>query len=213
MCARCANRRAIYSRAPHRSGNTMARSATRRRVLQWCLTGSTVGVGGCIGAFESGSSGTSQFDSATAQDAVRGWRDTTLTDVRTGRPFTISELAETPVYLEFFAAWCPVCTRQQRHLRGLKERVGAKVRLVSLNTDPNEDADRIREYRRTHGFDWQFAVVPAPMSRALKDEFGTIVVVPSQTPVAVVCPDETAQLLPRGVLTVDHLEAQLTTDC
>jgi thiol-disulfide isomerase/thioredoxin len=118
------------------------------------------------------------------------WRSMELTPVRGGDPFTVDGF-DRPVVLETFAVWCPKCERQQRRLQNL----GDSVVVVSINTDPNEDAAKVRAHAENKGFDWRFAVAPPEMSRALIDAFGPTVTNAPSTPVIVACQDGSAEFL------------------
>ena len=53
-------------------------------------------------------------EESTAAEPAVAWLATELTDVATGETFTLAEFAGTPVLLESFAVWCPICTNQQK---------------------------------------------------------------------------------------------------
>lgn len=166
------------------------------------------GVGGEMGdgTADGGTDDGMDGDTATA---APDWRTVPLTDVLTDESFTLQEFAGRPVLLESFAVWCPTCTRQQEILRDVRGRVGDVV-LVSLDVDPNEDAETVREHATEKGFDWLYAVSPPRMTRALVDEFGTVVTNPPSAPVIRVCPDGGASLLAgRGAKSADDVVAAL----
>ena len=86
---------------------------------------------------------------ADDEEPAVAWLATELTDVSTGETFTIAEFAGTPVLLESFAVWCPICTNQQKQVRALHEEVGDDVISIALNTDPNEDHGQRQRPPRT----------------------------------------------------------------
>ena len=86
------------------------------------------------------------------------WMDVELTDVATGQTFKINDFKGKPVLLESFAVWCPTCLRQQREIKKVKEIAGDAIVHISLDTDPNEDADKVREHMERNGLDWYFVV-------------------------------------------------------
>ncbi len=201
------------SDSPKRTAHT-----TRRRLL--AATGA-VGLGllaGCAsGGGGEGSGGGSDEDESTdgtpESDGTDGngesmddgsagtsWRTTELTDVRSGETFTVDSF-ERPVVLESFAVWCPKCDRQQRQLAELDD----SVAVVSLNTDPNEDAEKVREHAEENGFDWRYAVAPAEMTQSLVDEFGTAVTNAPSTPVIVACQDGTATFMSGTINTPEEI--------
>ena len=110
-------------------------------------------------------------DEDATEEPAAAWLAIELTDVRTGESFTIAEFADTPVLLESFAVWCPICTNQQKQVRALHETVGDEVISIALNTDPNEDRAKVVAHLERHGFDWRYAVAPPELILALKEEF------------------------------------------
>ena len=148
-------------------------------------------------------------ESAPTEPAV-AWLATELTDVATGETFTLAEFAGTPVLLESFAVWCPICTNQQKQVRALHEEVGDEVVSVGLNTDPNEDHDKVAAHIARHGFDWRYAVAPAELILALKEEFGVGILNAPSAPVVLICGDQSVrELLKRGVKRANFLQEQV----
>ena len=186
---------------------------TRRRLL--AATGATGALVGCLGiGGDGGSTGARGSDSGSGTgdgggdetDGRATWRTTTLTDVRNGETFTVDDL-EKPVLLQTFAVWCSKCLRQQRNVRALTERA-VDVRPVNLNIDPNEDEGRVRSHLQEHGFDWRYAVSPQSVTDSLVDRFGSSITAPPQSPVVVVCENETTRLSD-GIKAADQLERAL----
>lgn len=193
---------------------------TRRRVLTAAGALGASAVAGCVGAGDPGTAtdgdgggadgdetgsaaagGGSGSDPTPADNA--DWRSIELETVRDGETFTVDGF-DRPVVLEAFAVWCPKCTRQQEELRGLDDSVVA----VSLNTDPNEDAEKVRAHAEDHGFDWRYAVAPPEMTQSLVDAFGTTVTNAPSTPVVVACPDGGASFFAgSGTTDVPTIEA------
>jgi cytochrome oxidase Cu insertion factor (SCO1/SenC/PrrC family) len=203
---------------------------SRRAVLRAGVAASLAGLTGCVGggdgaatdpstprwttsdATEAGGTdpaGSSSSPTATpAPTTASGsvtWRTTELTDVLTDEPFTVAQFEGTPVLVEFFAVWCPVCTDQQTEIGRLLDR-REDVVAISLNVDPNEDAETVREHAREKRFDWRYAVAPTGVTRAFVEEFGTVVTSPPSAPAVRVCPDGSASLVGgRGVKSADEL--------
>ncbi len=69
-----------------------------------------------------------------------------LTDVATGETFKISDFKGKPILLESFAVWCPTCLAQQKEVKKVKQIEGENIIHISLDTDPNEDEDKISEH-------------------------------------------------------------------
>ena len=141
------------------------------------------------------------------------WMNIELTDIATGKTFKISDFVGKPILVESFAVWCPTCLKQQQQTNELKMREGESIVHISLDVDPNEDAEQVREHIETHGFDWYFAISPVELTNALVDEFGLLIVSSPQAPVVLICEDGSSRLLKRGVKSSDVLLAEVEKGC
>ena len=148
-----------------------------------------------------------------SQKASTAWLDAELVDVRTGQRFKISDFKGKPILLESFAVWCPICTKQQKEIKKLHDELSDSFVSVSLDTDPNEDAAKVKEAVEERGFGWYFAVAPADTTRALIDQFGVSVVDAPAAPVVLICEDQSARLLKRGSKSVQDLKAEIAKGC
>lgn len=176
-------------------------------VLLAALAGCTSGGGDATTSATGGATATPGERTTATPGAVDDWRAVELTDVTTGESFSIEGFDGRAVLVEFFAVWCPVCTNQQEEMGVLTDRMDDVV-AVSLNVDPNEDAEQVREHASEHGFDWHYAVAPPSMTRALVEEFGPVVTNAPAAPVVTVCPGGSVSLVEgRGVKSADALAA------
>jgi len=139
------------------------------------------------------------------------WRTVELTDVRTGEIFTINQY-DKPILIESFAVWCPTCTEQQKKIRELHEELGDAFISISLDTDPNEDAQKVLEHIQRNDFNWFYAIAPKELTQSLIDEFGIGVVNAPQAPVILIDENKNTRLLKRGVKSVDYLKEELGLD-
>lgn len=146
-------------------------------------------------------------------DSSVDWKEITLKDVRTKESFKISDFKGKPILLESFAVWCPTCTKQQNKIRELHEEVGDSVISISLDTDPNEDEDRVLEHALNGGFNWLYAISPKELTQSLIDEFGVNVVNAPQAPVILICEDQSTRMLGRGVKSVETLKSEIEGGC
>jgi thiol-disulfide isomerase/thioredoxin len=92
-----------------------------------------------------------------------------MTDVATGKSFSINEFSGNVVLVETMATWCPTCLLQAAYVRNLHKLLDNRGDLVSvsLDEDLNEDAPLLKAYVQEYGFDWRFAVAPLVVNRAL----------------------------------------------
>jgi thiol-disulfide isomerase/thioredoxin len=141
------------------------------------------------------------------------WRDVELNDVATGNKFKISDFKGKTILLESFAVWCPICRKQQDKLTDLHAGLDNEVVSISLDTDPNEDEQKVIEHINRYGYDWLFAVAPVEMTHALIDEFGITIVNAPGAPVVLICEDLSARLLGRGVKSADDLKEEIDKGC
>lgn len=150
---------------------------------------------------------------AVAQDGllplVASWMNVELVDVLTGESFRVSDFYGKPILIESFAVWCSICLRQQREMAKLIEGEGEGIVHISLDTDPNEDAEAVLAHANRHGFEWLFAVSPVDLTRTLIDIFGLTVVNAPRAPVILVEADGTARLLRNGVKTAASLVEEI----
>ncbi|UCF99893.1 MAG: TlpA family protein disulfide reductase [Spirochaetaceae bacterium] len=147
--------------------------------------------------------------------SAQDWRDVPLRDVTSGRTFRISDFEGKPVLLESFAVWCPVCSKQQKEIQELHQEIGEQVISISIDVDPNEDEDLVRDHASRNGFSWLYAIAPPELIRALIDEFGTAIVAAPSSPIVLICEDDDqeARLLKRGVKRADTLREEIQRGC
>jgi cytochrome c biogenesis protein CcmG, thiol:disulfide interchange protein DsbE len=72
-----------------------------------------------------------------------------LTDLD-GRPLSLAALRGHPVWINFWATWCPPCQRETPNLRDAYE-AHKSTGLVLIAIDVQEDADSVRRYATTYG--------------------------------------------------------------
>ena len=147
--------------------------------------------------------------SSVAPPTASAWMDIELTDVATGQTFKISDFKGKPVLLESFAVWCPTCLAQQKEIKKVKQSEGDAIIHISLDTDPNEDADKIREHMERNGLDWYFIVAPIELTNALIDEFGLVVVNAPSAPVILIYEDQSTRFLRSGVKSAEELISEI----
>ena len=136
------------------------------------------------------------------------WRNMELVDISTGDKFTIDQF-DLPVVLESFAVWCPTCTKQQREIKELHEDVGDVFISVSLDTDPNEDKQKVLNHIDSNGFDWYYAIAPSDLTQSLIDEFGIGVINAPSAPVILIDSSKNARFLHSGIKSANELKGKL----
>jgi thiol-disulfide isomerase/thioredoxin len=142
------------------------------------------------------------------------WMTAELTDVNTRATYTISSFRGRPVLLESFAVWCPTCTRQQRVLKELHEEVGDEIVSISLDTDPNEDEEKVRNHAKSNNFNWFYSVSPTEVTQSFIDDFGASFVSAPSVPMVLICEDLSYRKLSGfGVRSVEKLKTEVARGC
>lgn len=155
--------------------------------------------------------GTDDDESDDGRDESPAWLTTTFEDVRTGSSFELASFDE-PVLVHLFAIWCSKCDRQEARIADLRED-REDFEMVSLNVDPNEDGEAIRDHAESNGYDWRWAVVPPEITDRLVDEFGSDVVNPPTVPKLVICPDGEPVRIEDGVVPPEDLGDAIDGTC
>jgi thiol-disulfide isomerase/thioredoxin len=141
------------------------------------------------------------------------WLDTNFTDVITGDSYKLSDFKGKTILLESFAVWCPTCRKQQEQMKKLHEEMGDSVVSVSLDTDPNESADKVLEHANSNNFDWRFSISPSEFTQILIDKFGFPVVSAPGAPVVLICPDQSSKFLDRGLKSSEKIKSEIENNC
>jgi thiol-disulfide isomerase/thioredoxin len=158
------------------------------------------------GAMTEANEGETATQTRESAGELPAWQTVELEDVLTGEAFTVGQF-DTPVILETFAVWCPKCTSQQEKLTELKADSGDDVTIVSLNVDPNEDAEKVKQHASERGYDWRYAISPTELTSALVEEFGQVMTSAPSVPIVTVCPDGSAALMEqRGVKSIESIK-------
>lgn len=139
------------------------------------------------------------------------WFGASLTDVRTGKTFSLNDFKGKVVLVETMAVWCSNCRTQQREIKAMHEKLGMQDDLISLSldTDPNENASDLKGHTDKYGFDWMYAVAPADVIREIGDLYTQQFLNPPSTPILIVDRHGVAHPLPFGIKSADDLLKQV----
>ena len=66
--------------------------------------------------------------------------DFTFTDLATGKVMNLSDLRDMPVYLNFWATWCPPCVRELPHIQAKYEQYKDKIHFLAISLDGEQAA-------------------------------------------------------------------------
>jgi thiol-disulfide isomerase/thioredoxin len=65
-------------------------------------------------------------------------------------------LRRTPVVLEFWATWCPLCKELEPQLQAAREKYAGRVTFVSVGVKDNQTPDKQRAYAEAHHLGGEF---------------------------------------------------------
>jgi thiol-disulfide isomerase/thioredoxin len=132
---------------------------------------------------------------------VSDWFSMEMTDVQTGKTFTMNDYAGKVVLLETMAIWCPNCVIQATQVGKLHEALGNPEDLISvtLDVDSHEDDAALKEYVSSYRFDWHFAVAPLLVERALGNLYSAEYLNPPLSPMLIIDRDGNVHQLDYGI--------------
>lgn len=110
-----------------------------------------------------------------------------MTDVLTGNHFKLSDFKGKPVLVEQMAIWCPLCAQEQVQLQAVKQKLGDKIVLVSVDIDPNETPQNLGNYATSRNRIWIWSKDTGPFLNFFQ-------LSPPDTPVVVISQDGTYKL-------------------
>ena len=146
--------------------------------------------------------------SAKASSATPDWFKIALTDVRTGKTFSMNDFSGRVVLIETIAEWCVNCAFQQGYTRKAYQQLGspADLTLVSLDVDSHEDEASLKKYTEDFSFDWRFAVAPLEVERALGNLYSAEYLNPPLEPMLLIDRQGNVHQLPYGEKKADALQ-------
>jgi cytochrome oxidase Cu insertion factor (SCO1/SenC/PrrC family) len=146
-------------------------------------------------------------DTPQAMPDIPDWFGVSLTDVRSGKTFSINDARGKVVLVETMAVWCTNCRIQQNEIKTLHDKLGTQGDLVilSLDIDPNENQGDLKAHTEKYGFDWLYAVAPAEVTREIGNLYTQQFLNPPSTPMLVIDRHGVAHPLPFGIKSVDDL--------
>ena len=66
--------------------------------------------------------------------------DFTFTDLATGRTLKLSDLRDKPVYLNFWATWCPPCVKELPHIQAKYEQYKDRIHFLAISVASEQEA-------------------------------------------------------------------------
>jgi thiol-disulfide isomerase/thioredoxin len=60
-------------------------------------------------------------------------------------------VGKTPMFLEFWATWCPRCKQLEPALLAAEKKYGAKMKFIGVAVSVNQTPERVKAYTAKHG--------------------------------------------------------------
>ena len=136
------------------------------------------------------------------------WFNIEMTDVQTGKTFSVNDFAGKVVLLETMAIWCPSCVIQATQVGKLHVALGNPADLISVTLDvvSHEDEAMLKEYASSYRFDWRFAVAPLLVERALGNLYSAEYLNPPLSPMLIIDRNGNVHQLDYGIKDAETLQ-------
>lgn len=73
-----------------------------------------------------------------------------------GRPVDFRQFAgKRPLFIEFWATWCPICESLLPRVQAARARFGDRIAFIGVNVAVNQTRDRVRRYLTQHRVPFQ----------------------------------------------------------
>ena len=76
----------------------------------------------------------------------------TIVETLDGKAFDIGQyIGKTPVLIEFWATWCPLCKQLEPTMVDVAKKYGSKVKFIGVAVSVNQTPERVKLYAEKHG--------------------------------------------------------------
>ncbi len=68
-----------------------------------------------------------------------------------GQTINLSQLRGKPVYINFFASWCPPCQFETPDVEKMYKKYGSKITFIGVNLAFNDTVPRLKQFLKNYG--------------------------------------------------------------
>lgn len=149
----------------------------------------------------------------TPQASPVTWTTIPVTDIITGKEFTIQDLSREgrPVIIHTFAVWCSTCAIQLSESTRLARENPGKYTVLCMDIDPREDAQAIRNHVSKNGYNGLFIAAPPEISNGLIQAYGNRAVL--KLPVTIIICNNKATYIGDGAFRAETLKDIMNRAC
>ena len=78
-----------------------------------------------------------------------------------------------PVYLVFWATWCPTCRAEISHIKELYKKYGGEINIVAINVGQDDSIEKVKKYQQEHELPYVLAFDEGSIISRLYGVIGT----------------------------------------
>ncbi len=75
-----------------------------------------------------------------------------------GERFTLSDYqGHKPVYLIFWATWCPICKKEIPHFKQINNTLADDIKILAINVGMDQSLEEVMDYKNQHNINYPVA--------------------------------------------------------
>ncbi len=78
-----------------------------------------------------------------------------------------------PVYLIFWATWCPICKREVPHFKKIQNTLGEDIKVLAINVGMDQTLEDVLDYKKQHNIHYSVAFDEGSVISRAYDVLGT----------------------------------------
>ena len=112
----------------------------KKILLTLSLTALLLFTAGCSCPFSDKTADSKPQMNTAAASAAEAAPDFSYKELGSGKTMRLSDLKGKPVFINFWATWCPPCVKELPHIQAKYEQYKDKINFVAISLDGEQDA-------------------------------------------------------------------------